>query len=589
MPPLWLRAPGRRRGNESPQAAARPARAWSVESLVLVVMAGLVLVGSLPFWHAVLLNRRLFDGGTWLFLATSALMLVGLHALLVLLLATRHTVKPLLALMALCSLVGLHMMQEYGVVLDPPMLRNALHTNVREAAELLTPGLLLNLAGALLVSWVLWRVPLRRHGWRRALSQRLMVFGGVLLVTVTSLLLGFQDFGSLMRNQKELRYRIGPGNIVYSASRAWLGDMRDAHRQRQPLLPLQSVAVAPGGKPRLLVIVVGETARAMNFSLNGYRRLTNPELSRLPVINFPQATSCGTSTEVSLPCMFSPYGRADYDEDRIRNTESLPQLLARAGLRVVWLDNRSGCKGVCDGLDARDLSKGSDPALCPGGHCFDEVLLKGLGQVVDEGEQGGRPRDTVVLLHQLGNHGPAYAQRYPPAYARFSPACATSELRHCSQEEIANAYDNAIVYTDHLLADAVARLRGYQDRYDVGLMYASDHGESLGENGLYLHGMPQAIAPREQLSVPMLWWFGGQGASGWSGLDAACLRRRAAQPVSHDHLFHSVLGLMGVRTSQYVGQRDLLSPCRVEPQGPTGVNTTMRSASVLPLRTAASN
>lgn len=564
MLPLWLRALGPRPGDGAPQAAARPARVWSVESLVLLAMAGLVMVGSLPFWHAVLLNRSLLEGSTWLFLATSALMLVGLHALLVLLLATRHTVKPLLSLMALCSLVGLHMMQEYGVVLDPPMLRNALHTNVREAAELLTPGLLLNLAGVLLVSWVLWRVPLRRHGWRRAFSQRLMAIGGVLLVTVASLLLGFQDFGSLMRNQKELRYRIAPGNVVYSASRAWLGDLRDARRQREPLLPLQTVAAAPAHKPRLLVIVVGETARAMNFSLNGYPRLTNPQLSRLPVINFPQTTSCGTSTEVSLPCMFSPYGRADYDEDRIRNTESLPQLLSRAGLRVVWLDNQSGCKGVCDGLDSRNLSKGRDPALCPDGHCFDEVLLKGLGQVVEEGERDGAAlRDTVVVLHQLGNHGPAYAERYPAAYARFSPACSTSELRHCSQEEIANAYDNAIVYTDHLLADAIALLRGYQERYDVGLMYASDHGESLGENGLYLHGMPQAIAPREQLSVPMLWWFGGQGASGWSGLDAACLRRRAAQPASHDNLFHSVLGLLGVRTSQYLGERDLLSPCRV--------------------------
>lgn len=564
MLPLWLRGPGPTPGDEAPEATARMLRSWSVERLVLLVMAGLVLVGSLPFWHAVLIDRSLLEGSTWRFLATTAVMLVGLHTLLVLLLATRRTVKPLLALMALCSLVGLHLMQEYGVVLDPPMLRNALHTNVREAAELLTPGLLLNLAGAGLVSWVLWRVPLRRRSWRRAASQRLMALGGVLLVTVAALLLGFQDFGSLMRNQKALRYRIAPGNIVYSASRAWWGDLRDARQQREPLLPLQTVAAMPAHKPRLLVIVVGETARAMNFELNGYPRPTNPQLSQLPVINFRQTTSCGTSTEVSLPCMFSPYGRADYDEDRIHNTESLPQLLSRAGLRVVWLDNQSGCKGVCDGLDARDLSKGQDPELCPKGHCFDDVLLKGLGQVVEEGERAGTaPRDTVVLLHQLGNHGPAYAERYPAAYARFSPACHTSELRRCSQEEIANAYDNAILYTDHLLADAVAQLRGYQERYDVGLMYASDHGESLGENGLYLHGMPQAIAPREQLSVPMLWWFGGQGVSGWNGLDAACLRRRAAQPASHDNLFHSVLGLMGVRTSQYVGQRDLLSPCRV--------------------------
>jgi lipid A ethanolaminephosphotransferase len=261
--------------------------------------------------------------------------------------------------------------------------------------------------------------------------------------------------------------------------------------------------------------------------------------------------------------MFSSLGRADYDEARIRGGESLVQLLARAGMRVVWLDNQSGCKGVCDGVETADLSSGTDPALCPDGHCHDEVLVRRLREVADA-QPAGDTRDLVVVLHQLGNHGPAYYKRHPPAFTRFTPECTRAELRDCSREEIVNAYDNAIAYTDHVLASAIDVLDRRRDRFDVGLIYVSDHGESLGEKGLYLHGMPYAIAPAEQLSVPMVWWFGGTGVRAWGGVDEACLRRRAAEPAHHDNLFHSVLGLMGVETPRYLAERDLTSGCRAK-------------------------
>ena len=454
------------------------------------------------------------------------------------------------------------MMQRYGVVLDPTMLRNAMRTDVREASELVNPGLIASIVGALVLGAALWWIPLRQRTLRRALWVRLLTLAGVLLAAVAALLIGFQDIGSLMRNNKALRYQITPGNVLYSAGRVVATDLRGAQAAREPVPEFQRAVAAPGRKPQLLVMFVGETARAMNFSLNGYARETNPELAKLPVINFVQTTACGTSTEVSLPCMFSPFGRADYDEDRIRNSEALPQLLGRAGLRVVWLDNQSGCKGICSGIDSRDLTTGTDPVMCPDGRCFDEVLLKALAQVVDEGAKEAVPRDTVVVLHQLGNHGPAYYKRYPAAFRRFTPECTKNELRECSQAEIVNAYDNAILYTDHLLAQTLGYLKQQQARFDVGLMYASDHGESLGEKGLYLHGMPLAIAPKEQTSVPMLWWFGGDGASGWGGLDAACLRERAKAAASHDNLYHSVLGLVGVTTPLYKADRDLVSACR---------------------------
>ncbi|MFZ4287194.1 phosphoethanolamine transferase [Variovorax sp. HJSM1_2] len=565
-----------RRPVGSAQASALPAppqekTVWSTEALVLAVVALLVALANLPFWRATLEGRLFLDINTWRFLLTSIVILLGLHAVPVLLLATRVTVRPLLALLIVSSLVAQHMMQQYGVVLDPSMLRNALKTDTHEASELMTASLFINIGIGIAASALLWRVPLRSIPWRKALLVRALSVAGVLLVTVAALLLGFQDFSSTMRNQKEVRYTITPGNVLYSTARAVSADIQDARRVVEPLAPIHMAAgaTAAGRKPRLLVVMVGETARSMNFSLNGYERTTNPELSALPIINFPQTTSCGTSTEVSLPCMFSSYGRANYDEARIRGSESLIQLLARSGMRVVWLDNQSGCKGVCTGVEFHDVTAGTDPALCPDGHCFDGALVQGLQRVIEQDSTSNAAgRDTVVVLHQLGNHGPAYSKRYPAEFARFKPECNKLELRDCSREEITNAYDNAILYTDHLLASTITLLQKQQNKFDVGLVYASDHGESLGEKGLYLHGMPLAIAPKEQYTVPMVWWFGGTGASGWNGLDASCLRARAQQPAHHDHLYHSIMGLMGVETSNYIAERDLISRCR-EPR--TGV------------------
>ncbi|MBX6317844.1 MAG: phosphoethanolamine--lipid A transferase [Pigmentiphaga sp.] len=563
-----LTSQGRIEADVRQEIAATPPKQWSVERLVLVVIGLLVVFANLPFWQIALAGRSFDDPKTWQFVFSTAMLIAWLHAVPALILSTRFTVRPVLTLFVLSALIAQHMMRQYGVVLDPSMLRNALRTDVREASELITPWFIANVCFASVAAVAIWRIPLRQHSWRRALGVRVLTVVGVSVVGIGALLLGFQDFSSTMRNQKGLRYRITPANVIYSTIRVLADDLRDAARTAEPLMPIRTASAAVGQKPRLLVLVVGETARAMNFSLNGYPRPTNPELSKRSIINFPQTSACGTSTEVSLPCMFSSQGRADYDEARIRASESLIQLLARAGMRVVWLDNQSGCKNVCAGVEFKDVSSSSiDSPLCPGNRCFDGVLVEGLREIIDVASKGPA-QDTVVVLHQLGNHGPAYAKRYPQEFAQFKPECKKAELRDCSRDEIVNAYDNAILYTDHIVASIIDLLATQEARFDVGLIYVSDHGESLGEKGLYLHGMPYAIAPQEQLAVPMVWWFGGTGARGWDGIDEACLRRRASQPAHHDNLFHSVLGLFRIETERYVADRDLIGACRRQRSAP---------------------
>ncbi len=549
--------------------SARPLRSrWPVLCLrfpattnQLVVAAGLfwALAVNRPFFAAALHAQAGAPGWSWSLVAGLALMLAALHVLLLGLVSTRRTVKPVLALLAVAAALALHFMQSYGVVLDPPMLRNALHSDVAETRELLTWSLALDLIlyAALPISLLAF-ANVQPQSWPRALASRAALLGVALAVLVGALLWQFQPMAALMRNHKEVRYLITPANSLWSLGSVLAADARGAARPRQPI----GLDAAPGAswaaqtKPRVMVIVVGETVRAANWGLNGSTRQTTPRLAQLPVLNFLDTTACGTSTEVSLPCMFAPVGRRDYDESRIRGSESLLHVLARAGVAVQWRDNQSGCKGVCDGLPSDVLNAANSPGLCQGDRCWDEGLLRGLDDRLQRA-QGTQ----VLVLHMLGNHGPSYFRRYPKAFERFTPACQDDNLGNCSQEQIVNAYDNAVLYTDHVLATLITTLQAHATKVDAAMLYVSDHGESLGEKGLFLHGMPNAIAPREQTQVPMvMWWTQGFGGAG--AVDQPCMRQRATQPAQHDNLFHTVLGLLDVKTSLYAPQWDLTAGCR---------------------------
>jgi lipid A ethanolaminephosphotransferase len=356
-----------------------------------------------------------------------------------------------------------------------------------------------------------------------------------------------------------------PLNAMWSTASVLAADARGAVQPRQPIgLDAQA---GPGwarrDRPRLVVLVVGETARAANWGLSGYARQTTPRLAAASgVINFSDATACGTSTEVSLPCMFAPVGRRYYDEARIRGSESLLHVAARAGVQVRWVDNNTGCKGVCDGLPSERLSAASAPGLCTE-RCLDEGLVRALEARLDALRSEDRSTQLLVL-HMLGNHGPSYFRRYPPAFERFTPACRDDDLGRCTREEIVNAYDNALLYTDHVLALLISRLNDAAARADTALLYVSDHGESLGEKNLFLHGVPWLMAPKEQTSVPMIFWASA-GFDRSAGIDAACLRQRASASVQHDHLFHSLLALLDVRTSLYDADFDFTRGCRAQP------------------------
>lgn len=528
-----------------------------VETLVLICAVWLMLAGNASFWQAALAGRQVDQLATWGLVAAIFVSLCAFYFAAAALFSSRYTVRPLLAGLLMVTAAASWNMSQYGVYMDRAMLANVLATDFKEARELVGWGMAAYvLVYGALPAALLWWPRLKTRPLGRTVLARAGWIAGGLAVGVGSLLLVFADFASLMRKNPEMRYLVTPGNIVVSVGANLWGR---AKRPNQPRIAIGSDAKpAPRReRPLLFVLVVGETARSRNFSLNGYPRETNPELAKRGVISFPDAIACGTSTEVSLPCMFSWWGRARYDEEKIATHESVLHLLARSGVQVLWRDNQSGCKGVCDGLPLHKLDRSRHPTLCKEQQCFDEILLTGMDKVLRDASG-----NLLVVLHQLGSHGPAYYKRYPGAFRRFTPTCEGDELRLCSTEQIVNAYDNSLLYTDYFLGKVIDFLDQAQTTHDTAMLYVSDHGESLGEGGLFLHGMPYAIAPGEQTRVPFVVWLSQAFRSG-SRLDLQCLQAQAKQrPASHDHLFHSLLGIFGVQTTVYDRSLDLFAACR---------------------------
>lgn len=571
-PPASTKFSMRRRSGTQLSRWLGPRIDATVEQLVLVASLFWLLSANRPFLSATLKDRDFADASTWGFGAAMVLLVLALHVLMLGLVCNRWTAKPLLALLTVSTASASYYMGSFGVYLDPSMLRNVLHTDVVEAGELLNVNMVMHLAlyaGLPLV--LLARVRVVRRPWGRALGCRATLLMAALAVVVLAIMAVFQPFASLMRNHKEVRYLITPANYLWSAGAVLASDARGAKASRQAI-GLDATAGpswANRKRPLVLVMVVGETARAANWGLSGYARQTTPRLTTLPVVNFTQVRSCGTNTEVSLPCMFAPVGRRNYDEDRIRGQESLLHVAARAGAEVRWRDNQSGCKGVCEGLPTESVSALNAPGLCQDGRCLDEALVRDLDERLRGIQsQRGTPGTHLWVLHMLGNHGPSYFRRYPSAYARFQPECRDDDLRKCQVQDIVNSYDNALLYTDQVLATTIERLQAHAGEVDTAMIFISDHGESLGEKGLFLHGIPYPIAPDEQTRVPMLFWASA-GFEAAAGLDTGCLlpelRRQAAKPQTHDTLFHTVLGLMDVRTSLLEASLDLVSTCRRAP------------------------
>ncbi|MGF1688593.1 phosphoethanolamine--lipid A transferase [Photobacterium japonica] len=538
----------------------------------LLIVLYFTVFQNIALWHhlSALFDAQAVQG--WGFLLSIPLFIAALMNVVFTLLIWPRVYRVILPVLIIAATGVTYAMYQYGVVFDHGMMVNVVETDTHEATSYLSPVMLVWFVGlAVIPLLLLSRIDV---DFGASTRQLLLHKGGALLLSVVvvgGIAAGYyKDYASLLRNHSEIKAMINPTNFLSAGYRVMKERLYEAHL---PFTAIGTDAVdnnaAQGkaeqgkvGKPNVLVLVVGETARAQDYALDGYARNTNPYLSKEAeaggLLSYQHVTSCGTATAVSVPCMFSRMTHDDYNALTARHQEGLLDVLRHAGVAVTWIDNNSGSKGVADRVNVIATQGSKDPALCPDGLCYDGILLKPLKQ-----QLAHATNDSVIVLHLMGSHGPTYAKRYPKAFERFTPVCETSDLQRCSQEALLNTYDNTLLYTDYVLDQVIQLLKQESGQVNAAMLYVSDHGESLGENGIYLHGMPYAVAPSQQTHIPMITWF-SPNFTQHQRLDGQCMSQVAQHDkLSHDNVFHTVLGMMDVSSREYQPQLDMLAACRL--------------------------
>jgi lipid A ethanolaminephosphotransferase len=529
-----------------PPAFAHPQ--LKITRLILLTAFAFTLLFNDAFFR----NAAQIYGGTlhgWGFLASLAVFLFAITVLLLSILCFRFFTKPLLIGLLFLAAAAAYYMGRYNIVIDTTMLTNVIYTDSKEVKDLVSLGLFgkIGLLG-LLPAYLIWRTHIQCASFLKEVRNRLLLMGAALLLAIASIVPFTADYSSFFREHKILRYYANPASFVYSSIKLVSESLAAADTGIRDALGISAHIPVTDYDRELIILVVGEAARADHFSLNGYERLTNPLLAQQNIINFPQVSSCGTATAYSVPCMFSNLGREHFDLDTAAHQENLLDVLTHAGVSVLWRDNNSDSKGVADAVEYEDFQTPATNPVCDI-ECRDVGMLHGLDSWIAAHPTG----DLTIVLHQMGMHGPAYYKRYPKEFEKFVPVCTTSELAQCTQAELNNSYDNAILYTDYFLAQVIEFLKRHDTKFETAMLYVADHGESLGENGIYLHGLPYLLAPAAQKHVAAVLWFGEH-----YHVDHQQVLRTSQQALSHDNYFHTVLGLMEIDTPEYDQSKDWL-------------------------------
>ena len=519
--------------------------------LILILACYFAFVLNLGFWRFVLERIEIANGGMFLFAVSLPCLLLILFACFFSLLVIPILGKPIVMILLLVSSAVNCFTYTMGIAIDSDMIRTVFETNPCEAFDFITwTNVGWVAVTGLLPAVLLAFCEIRYQSFKKELLIRFACFFiaaamiGGLSIPLT------KEYASFFRNHNKARKILNTFNYIQSSIRYF---QKISLAKRQFVWLDREVTSKNPDRKSLMILVVGETARAMNFSLNGYARETNPLLSGQNIVNFRNATSCGTATAVSVPCMFSHKRRKEFDVDEAKITQNLLDVLSLAGYQILWLENDNGCKGVCERVETEYVVKSGDRTHCEKDYCRDAVMLSRL-----EERMKSHDKNEMIVLHTMGSHGPSYYQRYPEAFRKFTPTCDTADIHRCSREEIVNTYDNTILYTDDLLSSIIDLAKQFPER-EISLLYASDHGESLGENGVYLHGLPYAVAPQEQKHIPFILWLSDAAQK---RVNYACLKTRAENsPILHDHLFHSILGFLNIRTSLFDPTLDIFQGC----------------------------
>lgn len=492
----------------------------SLQSFVLILSVLNFLFFHYGFFKFVFSNVD-YTNFSGLLLVISLFILVvvaNAFAFFLILFLLRIAGKIILSITFIISAIASYFVNTYNIIVDESMIGNVLNTNYDESSAFFSWKMVIYLIlfGILPVIFIFTTKII--YPSTKRFSARL---GIVLLFILLMVGMNAKSVLWIDKNSKHLGGLAMPW--AYAVNTTLFYVHKNQENRKEILLPKATIS---NKEKSVVVLVIGESARSANFSLYGYAKNTNPLLSKMENLFHFRANSCATYTTAGLKCILEHENTNDL-------YEILPNYLYRNGVEVIWRTTNWGEPPVHipKYQRAEDLK-----SRCEGEGCdYDEILLSGLADEIRASDKD----KILVVLHTSTSHGPTYNKKYPIHFEHFKPVCNSVELANCSPNELINAYDNTIVYTDYLLAQTIEKLKELTD-YKSTMLYVSDHGESLGEKNLYMHGLPMSLAPKEQYEIPFIVWTSDKSKN-----------VKKEKEVSQHHIFHSVLNFLSVKSPIY--------------------------------------
>ena len=529
----------------------------TTNQLLFFTCSYIALILNIPFLIKMTSAITILPNYSVFFLISVPMFLLALTILIQGIISFKWITKPLLIITVLCSSLIFYGTITYGIVFDYGMVQNTIETDTAEALSYVNlHATLFFIVFGVIPSFLIYAVRLTFKPFFKELLSRLKLLGLSISAVLLIGIFFYSNYAAVGRNNKELIDYITPYKMI-DASAKFVRNHYFYSPLEFKVLDTSPTIERTGERKHVTVMVLGETARAQSFSLNGYEKPTNQFTEKQGVVSFSNMSSCGTATAVSVPCMFSRLHKENYNKREATAQQNAVDLIHLAGADVLWISNNNGsCKGVCTRVKTQKIDTNKVNPLCDGEYCYDEALLKPLSAKLSKLTH----ENTLIVLHMIGSHGPTYFKRYPKDKRIFTPDCQRSDIQNCSEEQLVNTYDNTIAYTDFVLSKIISKLSQLADKENIetSLLYISDHGESLGESGVYLHGLPYAFAPKEQTHIPMIYWTDPMQAD----FDLGCLNSLAKSPITHDNVFDTLLSIMSVRTKVYDIEKDPFIQCK---------------------------
>ena len=493
-------------------------------TMCVVLSMFTVLAYHFPFFSLVLKNTEGGLNGTLIFAGLAVLMLaLDFFFYYLILYVGRFVGKCILAFTFIADAITLYFINSYEVLITDKMMGNVFNTQFSEASGFFS----LSAVMYVVFLGILPCVYIFARKVEYGSFKRFMANIGAGLGIVLAVALGhMKNWPWIDRNSTELGSLLMPWSYTVNTFRYYSAEKK--RNAKEILLP--DAAIVKGGRD-VCVLIIGESARRDHFSLYGYERQTNPFTAKDSVTALI-ADAAATYTTAGVKAILS-------HEPSNKLYEILPNYMNRAGVDVTWRTSNWGEPPVHieKYLKVKDLKARYPEA----DDRYDGILLEGLKEDILASDKA----KTLVVIHTNTSHGPTYFKKYPSEFEEFTPVCTTVEMSKADTQELMNAYDNSIIYTDWLIHSVIETLKEIPEVRSC-MMYVSDHGESLGENNLYMHGVPMSMAPAEQVEIPFIVWDSDENTS-----------IKNLEKVGQYHVFHSIMNFLGIESPIYDEEKNI--------------------------------